>query len=79
MLHYGGDIRTDHHDLDEPSAFSHHRGYDRPVDVDKRWMANLDVAHAVYSRAALIRNDWQTVITHSQEARRNYSIMTPDE
>ena len=42
-------------------------------------MANLDVAHAVYSRAALIRNDWQTVITHSQEARRNYSIMTPDE
>ena len=68
-----------YHDLDEAISLFTSCGYDRPVDVDKRWMANLDVAHAVYSRAALIRNDWQTVITHSQEARRNYSIMTPDE
>ena len=68
-----------YHDLDEAISLFTSCGYDRPVDVDKRWMANLDVAHAVYSRAARIRNDWQTVITHSQEARRNYSIMTPDE
>ena len=66
-------------DLDEAIELFKTCGMNRPSDVDKRWMANADVAHAVYSRAALVRNDWQTVITHSQEARKGYSIMTPTE
>lgn len=66
-------------DLDEAITLFNTCGQSRSTAVDKRWLANIDVAHAVYSRAALIRNDWKTVITHSQEARKNYSIMTPDE
>lgn len=66
-------------DLDDAIALFKDCGIDRPSDVDRRWMANIDVAHAVYSRAALIRNDWQTAITHSQEARKGYSIMGIDE
>ncbi len=66
-------------DLDEAIRLFEDCGLNRSSDVDMRWMANIDVAHAVYSRAALIRNDWQTAITHSQEARKGYSIMGIDE
>ena len=51
----------------------------RSSAIDMRWLTNADVAHAVYSRAALVRNDWQTAITHSQEARKGYTIMGIDE
>lgn len=66
-------------DLDEALALFATCRHDRSDAVDMRWMVNANVAHAVYSRAALIRNDWQTAITHSQEARKGYSIMGPDE
>lgn len=66
-------------DLDEALSLFASSGKDRPSDVDMRWMANEDVAHAVYSRAALVKNDWQNAITHSQLARKNYSIMGTEE
>lgn len=66
-------------DLDEAIDLFESCGKDRSSDVDMRWLTNADVAHAVYSRAALVRNDWQNVITHSQDARKGYSIMGIDE
>ncbi len=66
-------------DLDEAIELFETCGDDRSSDIDMRWLTNSDVAHAVYSRAALIRNDWNTVIPNSQEARKDYSIMGPEE
>ena len=66
-------------DLDEAIKLFESCGKERSDDVDMRWMANADVAHAVYSRAALIRNDWQAAVTHSQAARKGYSIMGTEE
>lgn len=66
-------------DLDDALELFNSCGIERDNDVNMRWRANADVAHAVYSRAALIRNDWNTVITHSQEARKKYSIMGTSE
>lgn len=66
-------------DLDEALSLFATCGKDRDSAVDMRWLTNADVAHAIYSRAALIKNDWNTVIPHSQAARKDYSIMGPDE
>lgn len=66
-------------DLNEALSLFSTCGKDRSKDVDMRWIANADVAHAIYSRAALVRNDWSTTITHSQEARKGYSIMGTEE
>ncbi len=66
-------------DLDEALALFEFSGQDRASDIDMRWLTNPDVAHAVYSRAALVKNDWQTAVTHSQAARKGYSIMGIDE
>lgn len=66
-------------DLDEAIQLFETCGKERPADVDMRWMANADVAHAVYSRAALVKNDWQNAITHSQAARKGYTIMGTEE
>lgn len=66
-------------DLDEAIAMFESSGKDRDSAVNMRWLANADVAHAVYSRAALVRNDWQTAVTHSQLAGQGYSIMGTEE
>lgn len=66
-------------DLDEALGLFATCGQDRSTDVDLRWRVNADVAHAVYSRAALIRNDWVTALNHSKLARQNYPIMGPTE
>lgn len=66
-------------DLDDAIRLFEDSHEDRDADVNMRWVTNVDVAHAVYSRAALVRNDWQTTITHSQAARKNYSIMGTEE
>lgn len=62
-------------DLDESIQLFEDCNIARSTDVDMRWIINEDVVHAIYSRAALIKNDWQNVITHSQAARKAYSIM----
>lgn len=66
-------------DLDEALDLFESCGKKRSTAVDMRWMADANVVHAIYSRAALIRNDWNTVIKHSQAAREGFSIMGPDE
>lgn len=66
-------------DLDEAISLFETCGQDRSSDVNMRWMANANVAHAVYSRAALVRNDWQAAVTHSPLARKGYSIMGTEE
>ena len=66
-------------DLDDALESFEYSGKERSNDVDMRWIPNADVAHAIYSRAALVRNDWQTAVTHSQEASKGYSIMGTDD
>ena len=66
-------------DLDEAIQLYTESGIQRSTEADKRWVANINVAHAVYTRAALIREDWNTVIAHASEARKGYSIMGIDE
>lgn len=64
-------------DLDDAIALYKESGKDRPNgDV---WSPNEDVAHAVYSRAALNREDWQTAYDQAVLARRNYPLMTSDD
>lgn len=64
-------------DLDDAIALYEASGKDRPSG--DLWSPNVDVAHAVYSRAALNREDWATAYTHSKLACQNYSLMGIDE
>ena len=64
-------------DLDRAIEKFNSCGYKR-AESD-RWRPDVKVAHAIYSRAALTREDWQTCIEHSQEARKGFSIMGTDE
>lgn len=43
------------------------------------WQPDASVAHGVYVRAALAREDWNTVATHAKEARKGYSLMTAED
>jgi hypothetical protein len=47
-----------------------------PAEV---WIANKNVAHAVYARAALIREDWQTALDQAKLARVGFPLMSNDE
>lgn len=49
-------------------------GYSRPAA--EVWIPNLNVAHAVYARAALSRQDYQTALTHAAAARKGYPLMS---
>ena len=49
-------------------------GKDR--DAAKVWLPNLNVAYAVYARAGLNRQDYQTALTYAKLARENYPLMT---
>ena len=40
------------------------------------WIANVNVAHAVYARAALTREDYQTALTQAKLAREGYPLMS---
>lgn len=50
---------------------------DRPSGDN--YSPNLDVAYAVYARAALIREDWATAARYAALARKNYPLMTNSE
>lgn len=43
------------------------------------WQPNEDVAHAIYSRAALTREDWAKASSEAKLAQKNYKIMGTDE
>lgn len=62
-------------DLDDAISLFTESGKDRPSGEENVWLPNIDVAHAVYSRAALNREDWSTCVEHSEAARRNYTLM----
>lgn len=42
------------------------------------WIPNLNVAHAVYARAALTKQDYATALTHAAEARKDFPLMSND-
>lgn len=60
-------------DLDEAITLFQQSGVDR--GKNEIWIANANVAHAVYARAALYRQDYQTALTHAKEARSGYPLM----
>lgn len=67
-------------DLDEAIALftaAKQDGVDR--GSDEKYLPNIDVAYAVYSRAALYREDWNTALTMAKNAMMGkYSIMGID-
>lgn len=40
------------------------------------WLPNINVAYAVYARAALNRQDYQTALTNAKLARNGYALMS---
>lgn len=65
-------------DLDEAIKLFNSCGVTRGTGSKDYWLTSAEVAHAIYSRAALWREDYNTCITHSQAARANCSIMGTD-
>lgn len=49
-------------------------GIDRPAS--EVWIPNVNVAHAVYARAALFRQDYQTAVDQAKLAKQNYPLMS---
>ena len=43
------------------------------------WTPNINVAHAVYARAALTKGDYATAITEAKAAKNGYPLMSNDE
>lgn len=60
-------------DLDEALRLYKESGMSRG---DALWSPDASVAHGVYARAALAKNDWATAATHAAEARKGYKLMT---
>uniref|UniRef100_UPI003FEDD816 RagB/SusD family nutrient uptake outer membrane protein n=1 Tax=Prevotella sp. TaxID=59823 RepID=UPI003FEDD816 len=51
-------------------------GIDRPAS--EVWIPNANVAHAVYARAALFRQDYQTALDQAKLAKQGYPLMSND-
>lgn len=51
-------------------------GIDRPAS--EVWIPNVNVAHAVYARAALFRQDYQTAVDQAKLAKNGYPLMSND-
>lgn len=43
------------------------------------WRTDASIAHGVYSRAALAKQDWATAATHAAAARKGYTLMKPSD
>ncbi|MDO5442906.1 MAG: RagB/SusD family nutrient uptake outer membrane protein [Bacteroidia bacterium] len=61
-------------DLDE--AISLFQASGRKRDAGDFFLPDLDVAYAVYARAALTREDWANAAKYAALARANYSLMS---
>lgn len=61
-------------DLDEAIALYEQSGMDR--DAAQIWIPNINVAHAVYARAALTKQDYSQALSEAKLARQNYPLMT---
>lgn len=64
-------------DLDEAISLFSQSGRNR--GSDEFYKPNLQVAYAVYTRAALIREDWQTVARTAPLARQGHPLMSRSE
>ncbi len=64
-------------DLDEAISLFTQSGQDRPSGDN--YSPNLDVAYAIYARAALTREDWSTAAKYAPLARASYPLMSNDE
>ena len=61
-------------DLDE--AISLFKQSDRKRPADEFYKPDLNVAYAIYARAALTREDWTTAANYAKMAREGYNLMT---
>lgn len=61
-------------DLDE--AISLYAQSEKDRDAAKVWIPNVNVAHAVYARAALTKQDYSKALSEAKLARQNYPLMT---
>ena len=61
-------------DLDEAISLFQQSGKDR--NKDEFYKPNINVAYAVYARAALTREDWGTAAKYAQLARQGYDLMS---
>lgn len=59
-------------DLDEAIALYNSSGLSRSANYEM----NVDVAHAIYARAALTREDYPTAESYAIKARASYPLMT---
>lgn len=64
-------------DLDEAISLFQKSGQDR--GEDEFYLPSLDVAYALYSRAALTRQDWQNAAKYAALAKANHPIMSNDQ
>ena len=64
-------------DCDEAISLFKACGIDR--GADEFYKPNLNVAYAVKARAALVREDWATVVACAPEARKGHPLMSTDE
>lgn len=61
-------------DLDEAIMLFEQSGMDRKAS--QVWMPNINVAHAIYARAALTKQDYTKALTEAKLARQNYPLMS---
>lgn len=61
-------------DLDESIMLFEQSGMDR--NASQVWMPNINVAHAIYARAALTKQDYTKALTEAKLARQNYPLMS---
>ena len=61
-------------DLDEAIMLFEQSGMDR--NTSQVWMPNINVAHAIYARAALTKQDYTKALTEAKLARQNYPLMS---
>lgn len=63
-------------DCQEAITLFDESGIDRPAS--EVWIPNANVAHAVYARAALFRQDYQTAVDQAKLAKKGYPLMSND-
>lgn len=61
-------------DLDEAISLFTQSGKDR--EAAQVWMPSINVAHAVYARAALTKQDYSKALSEAKLARQNYPLMS---
>lgn len=61
-------------DLDEAISLFKSSGMDRPGG--EVWLTNINVAYAIYAKAALNRQDYSTALTNAKLAQDGYPLMS---